>query len=120
MSSSVFMERGNATIAEAFVQYNTERGSRGLREGMESDDLLCSRNARSRGLPSLDARSGRPIQAALLEEIRASMEGQLEWSFDAQSEGQTNHFPERGSTKTGQKIVLDMQRSTWTGPALKK
>ena len=32
--------------------------------------LLCSRNARSR-LPSLNARSGRPIQATLLEEIRA-------------------------------------------------
>ena len=35
--------------------------ARGTEGGLEPDDLLCSRNARSL-LPSLDARSGRPIR----------------------------------------------------------
>ena len=37
---------------------------------MEPDDLLCSRNARPQRRPSLDARSGRPTQTALVRRRR--------------------------------------------------
>ena len=93
--------------------------ARGTEEGMDPDDLLCSRNARpqkvwrkgmrrflcsrsarpEKGLARrpqskaphafarlssemnirirMDARSGRPIQATLMERIRASLDGRL-------------------------------------------
>ena len=52
--------------------------------------VSCARATRGRGLPSLDARSGRPIQATLLEEMHASEDGPLvKRLFDARNRGST-------------------------------
>ncbi len=49
--------------------------------------IFCARATRGRGLPSLDARSGRSISPHPLKRERASLEGAL-ISFDARSKGQ--------------------------------
>ena len=58
--------------------------------GRVACSVSLARATRGRGLPSLDARSGRPIQATLLEEIHASEEGPLvKGLFDARNRGST-------------------------------
>ena len=52
--------------------------------------VSCARRGRTIRMCSLDARSGRPIQATLLEEIHASVEGpSVKGLFDARNRGST-------------------------------
>jgi hypothetical protein len=65
--------------------------ARGTEEGMEPDDLLCSRNARPR--KALVGRAQWKInQPPSLERSRASLEG-AGLSFDARSKGQPWSLP---------------------------
>ena len=75
------------TTRKELGRNSREEGRNSRETGRVARSVSCARATRGRGLPSLDARSGRPIQATLLENIRASVDGQLEWSFDARTLG---------------------------------
>jgi hypothetical protein len=61
--------------------------ARGIEEGMEADDLLCSRNARSR-TPLVGRAQWKINQPPSLKRYRASLEGAF-ISFDARTRGST-------------------------------
>jgi hypothetical protein len=65
--------------------------ARRTEEGMEPDDLLCSRNARSR-TPLVGRAQWKINQPPSLERERASLEGTC-ISFDALSKGQSRLLP---------------------------
>ncbi len=75
---------GNGEWPGALLARRTE-------EGMEADDLLCSRNARSR-TPLVGRAQWKIHQPPSLEKQRASVEGAF-ISFDARSKGQPRPPP---------------------------
>jgi hypothetical protein len=68
---------------------------------MEADDLLCSRNARSR-TPLVGRAQWKINQPPSLKRYRASLEGAC-ISFDARSRGQPDHSLQTGENEEGGK-----------------
>jgi hypothetical protein len=77
---------------------------------MEADDLLCSRNARSR-TPLVGRAQWKINQPPSLKKKRASLEGAC-ISFDARSRGQPDHSLQTGKTKK------EGESTAWQFPVL--